>query len=149
LHVAQFSAFLRELDVKTIPTDMSFGVSTNGGALEWGSYSIRSFVQNFHLLFSFWFWRLLFEVVRFTLFAEDILYEDQPTHCDEKESEHLLQDVPAQASHLESIGDYLKRKGYSYQFMTYFIIPMMAAPWCIDPDEFARTFPAKTLIQFM
>ncbi|KAI1641601.1 uncharacterized protein F4817DRAFT_52655 [Daldinia loculata] len=38
---------------------------------------------------------------------------------------------------------------YSKRFISYFLIPMVAAPWCTDPEEFARTFPAKFLIQFM
>ncbi|RCI17199.1 hypothetical protein L249_1849 [Ophiocordyceps polyrhachis-furcata BCC 54312] len=125
-----FNGFLKQLGVETMPTDMSFGVSALNGAFEWGSYSFSSFVGSFTRLFDTWFLRLLFDVIRFFLFAQDILRE-QP------------------ASGFESIGEYLRRKRYSNQFITYFLIPMVAAPWCIDPDEFAATFPAKNLIQFM
>lgn len=128
---------------------MSFGVSTNDGALEWGSYSIRSFVHGFSLLLSIWFWRLLFDVVRFSLFAENILHEDHPPSSDKDKSGIFLPEILVEGLQLQSIGEYLEKERYSDQFKTYFLIPMMAAPWCIDPDEFARTFPAKALIQFM
>ncbi|KAF2794310.1 FAD/NAD(P)-binding domain-containing protein [Melanomma pulvis-pyrius CBS 109.77] len=136
----QFNNFLSELGIQTIPTDMSFGVSTSDGSFEWGSSSIWGFVGTLTHLLSPWFWRLVFDVLRFTLFAKDILYEELVDGNCEKISKH---------EEFESIGAWLKRCRYSPQFITYFLIPMVAAPWCIDPDEFARTFPAKPLIQFM
>ncbi|KUI60928.1 Protoporphyrinogen oxidase 2, chloroplastic/mitochondrial [Cytospora mali] len=153
----RFNSFLEELGVKTIPTDMSFGVSTADGAFEWGSYSISSFVGKVSHLLSPWFWRLVFDVVRFSLFAQDILDEDQEAlysatsykKCSNKEKHILGDDHPMTADLFESIGAYLRRQRYSDQFITYYLIPMVAAPWCIDPDEFARSFPAKSLIQFM
>ncbi|KAF2471479.1 amine oxidase [Lindgomyces ingoldianus] len=144
----QFTAFLRKLGVKTIPTDMSFGVSADHGAFEWGSYSIQSFCHNLVLLFSIWFWRLVFDILRFSLFAEDILDEDHSSHESYEAGTRPSEIIPTRRQ-LESIGTYLKRHKYSEQFMTYFLMPMVAAPWCIDPDEFACTFPAKLLIKFM
>ncbi|RDA88529.1 hypothetical protein CP532_6637 [Ophiocordyceps camponoti-leonardi (nom. inval.)] len=132
-----FNAFLKDLGVETIPTDMSFGVSALNGAFEWGSYSFSSFVGSFTRLFDTWFLRLLFDVLRFFLFAQDILKEEPASKSAKGENR------------FESIGEYLRRKRYSNQFITYFLIPMVAAPWCIDPDEFAATFPARNLIQFM
>ena len=49
----------------------------------------------------------------------------------------------------ECIGNYISRHGYSEQFKKYYLIPMVAAPWCIDPDEFSSNFPARALISFM
>lgn len=49
---AQFNAFLGELGVQTIPTDISFEVSTADGAFEWDSYSISSFVDKLSHLFN-------------------------------------------------------------------------------------------------
>jgi predicted NAD/FAD-binding protein len=127
---------------------MSFGVSTMDGAFEWGSYSFRSFVGSLSLLTSVWFWRLVFDVLRFSLFAEDILHE-VPSDSDDQDSENNFVGECAVENELESIGQYLDRQRYSEQFVKYFLIPMVAAPWCIDPEEFARTFPAKPLISFM
>ena len=134
--------------METIPTDMSFGVSTADGRFEWGSYSLRSFISSVSLLFEAWFWRLMFDVLRFTLFAEDILYEDR-AGSDGYQVEKSYSNASATNDKLESIAEYLSRQNYSQEFKTYFLIPMMAAPWCIDPDEFANAFPARPLIQFM
>ncbi|KAI5917752.1 FAD/NAD(P)-binding domain-containing protein [Camillea tinctor] len=142
----QFNNFLREIDVETIPTDMSFGVSTAGGMFEWGSYSILSFVGKLSNLFSPWYWRLLFDFARFSLFAPDVCHTE-PVPRVNASSVKLTDEHPL--AETESIGEYLKREGYSTQFMTYFLLPMVAAPWCIHPDVFERRFPAKHLIQFM
>lgn len=155
--IAQFNAFLHQLGIQTVPTDMSFGVSTAGGGFEWGSYSLLSFLGNLWSLLQPWIWRLGFDIIRFRLFARDILYEVEADHdkpCEEtpllnKSTADGLASVAAEAARYESIGTCLKRWRYSDQFIRYFLIPMAAAPWCNDPDEFAQTFPAKPLIQFM
>ena len=146
--IAEFTAFLKELRVETVPTDMSFGVSEDDGAFEWASTSFGSFLGNFSQLFSLWFWRLVFDIVRFNYFATDVLLENH-TFPAARRSEPIEEDGAMHRATLESIGDYLDREGYSEQFKRYYIIPMVAAPWCIDPDEFARHFPAATLIRFM
>ncbi|RYP87149.1 hypothetical protein DL769_000608 [Monosporascus sp. CRB-8-3] len=143
----QFNAFLKELGVNTIPTDMSFAVSTGDGIFEWSSNSIISFICNLSRLLSPWFWRLMFDVVRFYLFAQDILFEEATAEPSGKGA-NTLDDDPS-ANPLETIGDYLRRKRYSDQFRTYFLIPMVAAPWCIDPEDFEHNFPAKPLIRFI
>ncbi|KAF2726594.1 FAD/NAD(P)-binding domain-containing protein [Polyplosphaeria fusca] len=153
----QFNELLSELGVETIPTDMSFGVSTADGRIEWGSYSAWSFLGKLSNLFNLWFWRLAFDVLRFSLFARDIIDGDtsdsgygaandsaRRARGDDDDLEEALKKI-----HFEPIGEYLRRQAYSDQFMTYFLIPMVAAPWCVDPDEFARSFPARILIKFM
>jgi predicted NAD/FAD-binding protein len=130
---------------------MSFGVSTIDRQFEWASSSFWGFVGRFSNLFKPWFWRLVFDIVRFTYFASDILIE-KPTerqfqHLNNLQNDTLKNRVSEEG--LESIGAYLRRHRYSRQFMTAFLIPMVAAPWCIDLDEFSRTFPAKPLIEFM
>jgi predicted NAD/FAD-binding protein len=131
---------------------MSFGVSVDNGMFEWGSHSIRSFCHSFRLLFTLWFWRILFDIVRFSLFADEILTIDQSTSVSPKLTAQLSSNLPGRSqdeSHLESIGTYMKRQRYSRQFIRYVLIPMVAAPWRIDPDEFAHTFPAHKLVKFM
>lgn len=139
---------------------MSFGVSTADGAFEWGSHSISSFVGKLSNLFSPWFWRLMFDVVRFSLFARDLLDEEQQdapcadtsyTGCSSTQEKRVVgdDDPTAKPEPSESIGTYLRRQRYSGQFIAYYLLPMVAAPWSADGNEFARTFPAKPLIQFM
>ncbi len=155
MSTAQFNSFVRELGVETIPTDMSFGVSAARGAFEWSSHSVYSFVGSFSRLLSPSFWRLMFDVLRFCLFAEDILHEEasapDPNECPQPMGMSIddTREEDGDAKPLVAIGEYLRMQGYSHQFMSYFLIPMAAAPWCTDPDEFALSFPAKPLIQFM
>ena len=123
-------------------------------AFEWGSYSLWSFVGAWSYLLSPWFWRLIFDLVRFSYFAIDILSEQT---CAAKNSpfsdlaacqvQHL--GATSNDERLESIGHYLRRQQYSEQFIKLVLIPMVAAPWCIDPESFSCSFPAKPLIHFM
>ena len=151
-HAAQFTAFLKSLDVETIPTDMSFSVSEDDGAFGWGSTSIWAFVGSVSSLFRPWFWRLVFDIIRFNYFASDILsqFPDSPAGDDDScDNGYNGNGKHHPDGELESIGRYLDRQGYSDHFKRYYIIPMVAAPWCIDPEEFSQSFPAITLIQFM
>ncbi|KAI1127285.1 FAD/NAD(P)-binding domain-containing protein [Nemania abortiva] len=146
-----FHEFLMELGVRTIPTDMSFGVSTSDEAgIEWSSSSVWGFVQKLSNLFSFGFWRLVLGMIWFSIFAEDILEEPSISE-DDKHCDILVEtaDGLSRPARYETIGSYLRRKGYSASFITYALIPMIASPWCADPEEFAQTFPAKLIIQFM
>ena len=49
----------------------------------------------------------------------------------------------------ESIGDYLKREGYSEGFIDDYLIPMTACVWSTSPDKCSLQFPAVTLIRFL
>ena len=104
-------------------------------------------------LFRLYWWRLVFDVIRFNLFATDIVHE---RHESRPFSASLGQDSirekadhSQKSSHLESIGEYVSRKGYSPQFLKHYLVPMVASPWCIDPTSFAQEFPAVFLIEFM
>ena len=126
---------------------MSFGVATSDGSFEWSSTSLWGFVGTLSHVFSPWFWRLIFDVIRFTLFATDALLEEEPKPV--SVTTPLLCQEDGSSGQFESIGTWLRRNKYSKQFIAYYLIPMVASPWCIDIDEFARTFPARPLIQFM
>lgn len=133
---------------------MSFSVSEDNGKFEWASTSLSAFVGTVSNVFSPWFWRLLFDIIRFNCFATDILSQSQDlsiwdSHKSSSYDESLDSNTHNKDGKLESIGEYLDRHRYSEQFKNYFIIPMVAAPWCIDPAAFCHSFPATTLIRFM
>lgn len=130
--IANFTTFLDALKVESTPTDMSFGVSRDDGQFEWGSDSFGSFCLDSSNLISPSYWRLLFDILRFNYTAPKV----------------LSQSARLQDPHV-SIGEFLKDQGYSQRFADDFLIPMVASPWCIDPDEFASNFPAAKLIRFM
>jgi predicted NAD/FAD-binding protein len=126
---------------------MSFGVSAGNGAFEWGIYSVSSFVDKLSRLVSPWFWRFVFDIMRLISFHETIFMI--PRFSSEITKHLPGRNKDAFKDGQEFIGVYVTRNRYSSQFTNYFLIPMAAALWCIDPDEFAWTFPAKSLIEFM
>lgn len=129
-----------------MPTDMSFSVSMDGGMFEWASSTVGGFLAQLSNLFRPWFWRLVFDILRFNLFAADILSEQQHGS---KDSQRKYHEKAAPICEGESIGSYLRRHRYSERFQRNYLVPMVAAPWCIDPEEFSSHFPAKDLIEFM
>jgi predicted NAD/FAD-binding protein len=133
---ANFIEFLKALHVKTIPSEMTFGVSRDAGAFEWsGTSGSALFAQPENALKPS-FWRMIFDIVRFNQFALD-----------------LLSEVPgssrASITPETSIGQYLEREGYSDAFRDDYLIPMTACVWSTGADKCALEFPALTLIRFM
>jgi predicted NAD/FAD-binding protein len=63
--------------------------------------------------------------------------------CFKKKYERVLADRDDDTS----LGDYLKNEGYSKAFIHDFIIPMGAAIWSADPEQFLR-FPARYFVRF-
>ncbi|CRG83868.1 hypothetical protein PISL3812_01224 [Talaromyces islandicus] len=142
----KFNAFLNAIDVPTMETDMSFGVMEDDGSVEWGSCSFAGFYGTVSRLFTLWFWRLVFDIIRFNFFATDILSEkvaEELKHTSGNEKSG------SKKRKLESIGEYLDRKHYSDQFKQYYLFPMIAAPWCMSLSDVANGFPAETLVYFM
>jgi predicted NAD/FAD-binding protein len=116
------------------------------GSMEWGSSSFAGFYGSLSRLFTLWFWRLVFDIIRFNLFATDILSEkvlEELNRTKENGKSGLVK------RRLESIGEYLGRKRYSQQFKQYYLLPMIAAPWCMSLTDVANGFPAEALIYFM
>ncbi|KAF2446930.1 FAD/NAD(P)-binding domain-containing protein [Karstenula rhodostoma CBS 690.94] len=126
-----FIAFLKELGVKTIASQMTFGVSRDNGAFEWSGTSLGAlFAQRGNALRPS-FWRMIFDIVRFNMFSLDLLSS------------------PAAPSNELTIGQYLEREGYSDAFRDDYLIPMTACVWSTGPDKCALEFPALTLVRFM
>jgi len=97
-----FRRFL-ELHKRTgdvIENDMTFSVSSDGGAFEWAGDSLRNLLCKPSTIFDLSMWRMVFDVARFNLSAVRVLSEDgSPT-----------------------VGEYLEREGYSPQFRDKFLI---------------------------
>ncbi|KAF2689221.1 amine oxidase-like protein [Lentithecium fluviatile CBS 122367] len=126
-----FIAFLSALNVKVIPSEMTFGMSRDTGAFEWSGTSLTSlFAQPLNALRPT-FWRMIFDIVRFNLFSLDLLFS------------------PSAPSSELTIGEYLEQQGYSDAFRDDYLIPMTACVWSTGPDKCALEFPALTLVRFM
>lgn len=145
--VANFIAFLKAIHIPTVPTEMTFGVSRDGGLFEWSGTSLATVFSQRKNIFSLRMWRMIFDIIRFNQFALDLLQN-------EENSEQFNNGISNgngvhQTKTQETIGQYLERQGYSDAFRDDYLIPMTAAVWSTSPDKCSLEFPAITLVRFM
>ncbi|KAI1343963.1 FAD/NAD(P)-binding domain-containing protein [Xylariaceae sp. FL0016] len=138
-----FINFLRAINVKTVATQMTFGVSRDKGKFEWAGTSLDSIFCQRRNIFSPKMWRLIFDIIRFNQFALDLLKDEDDSKYD------LATGIKSSVADEETIGQYLDRQGYSDTFRNDYLIPMTAAVWSTSPDKCALEFPAVTLVRFM
>jgi predicted NAD/FAD-binding protein len=105
---------------------MSFSVTSEKTGLEYSPSSLNSLFAQRRNLFRPAFYRMVLEIFRFKRRSQRILGEEGDDR---------------------TLGDYLKAEGYSEAFMHDFIIPMGAAIWSADPDQFWN-FPARFFVRF-
>jgi predicted NAD/FAD-binding protein len=120
-------ALFRHLEVPTKPSDMSFAVSTDGGALEYAGTDLRGLFAQKTNAFRPGFWRMLRDIRRF--------YTEAP---------RLLEDDTADAL---TLGAYLDENGYSEAFLRHHLLPMAAAIWSAPADSM-RGHPVREFIRF-
>ncbi|MCC7426294.1 MAG: FAD-dependent oxidoreductase [Alphaproteobacteria bacterium] len=121
------TALFRHLGVETQPSDMSFGVSIDGGRLEYAGTDLRSLFAQPRNLLRPRFWRMLRDLVQF--------YRAAP------------RDLPALERDLGSLDAYLRAKGYGAALQEDHLLPMSAAIWSC-PLADARRHPAAAFIRF-
>jgi predicted NAD/FAD-binding protein len=90
--------------VGVIKTDMTFSVSRDGGVFEWAG--LRTVFCQTKRVFDPRMWRMLFDIARFNSCAVRVLGENTDL----------------------SIGEYLKREGYSPQFKSDYLIVCPVSP---------------------
>ena len=116
---------LRVLGIDTEPSDMSFALSTPD--IEWGSRGLDAIFAQPGAARSPKFLKMLYEVIRFGKQAPEVLTDDKWATA--------------------TLGDYLRRRGYSKFFEDHYVVPMCAAIWsCSDSDALA--FPVRPLMRF-
>jgi predicted NAD/FAD-binding protein len=134
---------LKSIHVPTVPTEMTFGVSRDAGLFEWAGTSLSAvFAQRWNV-FSPRMWRMIFDIVRFNQFALNLLKMEKGNTV------YMNGDGIHSAEEQETIGEYLRREGYSDAFRDDYLIPMTAAVWSTSPDKCTLQFPAVTLVRFM
>ena len=72
---------LEQLEVDTQPSDMSFAVSMDGGAFEWGSRGLGALFAQRANLASPRFWRMVWDVLRFNRQAPQVHAAADATSC--------------------------------------------------------------------
>ncbi|CAM9147396.1 unnamed protein product, partial [Sphacelaria rigidula] len=120
----------QELGVEGENTDMSFSVSLDDGAVEWGSKGISSLFARKRNAFSWGFHSMLREMTRFNREAPRLLL--------------LEDDDPRKAV---SVREYLKTHGFSESFARFYLVPMAAALWSASAAD-VMNHSALAMISF-
>ncbi|MEF7615866.1 NAD(P)/FAD-dependent oxidoreductase [Aquincola sp. MAHUQ-54] len=119
------TALFRHLGVETRPTEMSFAVSLDDGALEYSGTNLRGLFAQPRNLVSPRFWAMLLELLRF--------YREAPGDA-------------ASAGNL-SLDEYLDRHGYGRAFRDDHLYPMAAAIWSTPAAQVGR-YPTEAFVRF-
>ena len=120
------TALFEHLNVASEATEMSLGVSLNGGALEYAGENLATIFAQRRNLFSPRFWSMLRDLRRF--------YRDAPSDMRRLGSKATL-------------GDYLKLGGYGDAFRDDHLLPMAAAIWS-EPAQAMLDYPAAAFVRF-
>jgi predicted NAD/FAD-binding protein len=120
-------ALLDELEVDSYATDMSFGVSLDGGEFEWAGTSLDSVFAQRRRLLSPAFLGMLRDILRFNRAAQS----------------NLAASLVAPVS-LEQL---LAAGSYGAMFRDAYLLPMAAAIWSSAPADILQ-FPAATFLRF-
>jgi len=119
------TALFAHLGVTTKATDMSFGVSLDGGALEYSGTNLRGLFAQPRNLASPRFWSMLRDLVRF--------YRSAP--------------ADAARAGLLPLDDYLDQQGYGRAFREDHLYPMAAAIWSTPAAQIGR-YPTEAFVRF-
>ena len=121
-----FIELLKELNVETQKSNMSFSVKCEKTGLEYNGTTINSLFAQRSNLFRPSFHRMIKDILRFNEEAKEVLNR-QNTHY--------------------TLGQYLNDNGYSREFINHYIIPMGSAIWSSAPEKMME-FPAYFFIRF-
>lgn len=121
------TALFAHLGVATKWSDMSFGVSLNGGRTEYSSVGASAFLCGGRNLISPRFWSMTWDLLRF--------YRQAPLELMQTRDD------------LITLGDYLKRRGYGDAFQNDHLLPQAAAIWSASMAEI-HNYPACAFVRF-
>ena len=121
------TALFAHLGVPTKPTQMTFSVSLDDGALEYAPNTPFSLFAQPRNLLSGRFWTMLGDILKF--------YRHAPTHA------------CALDGRATTLGEYLDANGYGGEFQDDHLLPQAAAIWSA-PTHCIREFPAEAFIRF-
>jgi len=122
-----FIELLRQLDVPTKPTVMSFSYQNASLGLEWKGTNLNTvFAQRRNLLRPR-FWRMVLDILSFNRYLRDIL--TQPARDD------------------YTLAELLEKKSWSKAFREWYLVPMGASIWSANPEKFTD-MPASSFAEF-
>ncbi len=125
INYPHLTGFFKTLGVATQDSNMSFGVSKNNAAFEYGGGELKQLFAQPSNFLKPRYRRMLREILRFNARAPELL---------------------AGSSHL-TLGEYLRREGYGPGLIEDYLLPMGASIWSASTGA-VREFPARTFIHF-
>jgi predicted NAD/FAD-binding protein len=131
----QLVRLFSELNVPTVPSDMSFAVSVGPHRFEWCGTDFASLFAQPSNALSPSFWRMLRDIMRFNRQATELAVasESMPSS--------------GTASLDEPLGAFLERERYSAAFRDRYLLPMAAAIWSC-PMKTMLDFPLGSFVRF-
>jgi predicted NAD/FAD-binding protein len=121
-----FIALMKRLGVATQPSQMSFSVRCDRTGTEYNGTSLNSLFAQRRNLLSPAFLRMVADILRF--------------------NREAVRDLET-ADMNETLGDYLRKGGYSQRFRDHYILPMAAAVWSTGTGP-VEGFPFLTFARF-
>ncbi len=118
-----------DLGVETAPSDMSFSVQAERGALEWSGCDLNTVFAQRRNLVRPRFLGMLWELTRFNRLTTELARSG---------SEAQLQ---------QSIADFLDEHRFSDTFRRWYFLPMIGCIWSCPTEQMLR-FPIATMIRF-
>ena len=112
-----------ELDVPTVKSNMSFGVSARGGALEYGLADVNTIFSQRSNVVRPQFLKMIRDILRFNAKADGIATPNM------------------------TIGDLIGALGLGSWFRDYYLTPFSGAIWS-TPTAHILDFPARSMIEF-
>lgn len=119
--------FFAALGIEAVDADMSFSVQVRDADIEWSGTSIDSVFAQRKNIANPKFLRMLSDVLRLSRNAEKLMAD--PTVAD------------------LTLGELMKREGYSDAFTDWYLIPMGDAIWSTPPGDMLD-YPALTFLHF-
>lgn len=124
-----FCRLLERLGVATQQSDMSFSVSSAGGAFEYATHSLDALFARRRSLVDPRFHAMVREILRFNRESRALLAGQDAGHGG------------------PSLGEHVTQRGHSRYFVENYLVPMGAAIWSTPPERFLE-FPARTFLRF-
>lgn len=119
-----FTAMLDELHVPVAKSNMSFGATVDGGAMEYSVQSVNAIFGQRRNVLRPQFIQMIRDLTKFNREAEGAADSDDMT-----------------------IADLTEKLGLGTWFERYYLMPMCGAIWSTSTDEI-RGFPARSLVSF-
>lgn len=120
-HLTQMFA---ELDVPVKKSNMSFGVSIDDGAVEYGMHSIAAGMAQKTNFIRPGYYRMWLDILKFNKRAVEVASDPDMT-----------------------LGELLDELNLGRWFREYYLLPMSGAIWSTTPEQM-NAFPARALVQF-